>query len=87
MTIDTCNPCCDPGPFANDNWSFKSAVLRILCELVAYKTVLCDGSGNPVLVRWQFVDGVPQTPTLYNLDGTEFSGDVGDIQFCGVAPS
>jgi hypothetical protein len=54
MTLNTCDPCCNPEQMSKSQESFRSSELRILCQI---RELLDDGGGGGV------VSTIPVPPT------------------------
>lgn len=84
--INTCEPCCNPLPFAHDELSFRTSVLLILCQLLNSSTVmLCDDEGVPVIVRTLYgASGAPivDSITAYYVDGSPYVGEIDALVAC-----
>lgn len=75
---------------------FYQLIINFLCQIknalqptasgIRYDwEILCDSAtGDPVAVRYAYLtNGTLQTTTAYNLDGTTYSGVIGDLVACG----
>lgn len=99
MARSICNPCCAPQEFARSNESFKASVLQVLCDLKELQEelymliqnssiqVLCSPGGATVLLQVIFDgDGNLSATAAYNLDGTEWVGDINSLIPCNLVP-